>query len=295
MWQLSIVHYQLSIEMKNNERDDRFEKRLRFVVRHYKEGSLDEDKAWKRFAFRQGICRQVAFRRYWMAAASVVLLLIGFGTFYVKERNNPEWVSVATVSGQLKDVYLPDSTLVSMAGNSTLRYDVKKYGKERRVVEMTGKAFFQVKRNEARPFSVHTAMTEVTVLGTSFQVSEQPDMTEVDVVTGKVRFAAGKEPEPVILTAGMSASYSNEKKEIDILKEENPNNLSWKTKQLRFNDTPLEKVLRDLNEYYQVEIINKVDSPDSRLTATFNDLPLDEVLMVINQTLDIRLVPRKDK
>ena len=49
------------------------------------------------------------------------------------------------------------------------------------------------------------------------------------------------------------------------------------------------------DRYYQVEIINKVDSPDSRLTATFNDLPLDEVLMVINQTLDIRLVPRKDK
>ena len=47
---VAIVHYQLSIEMKNNERDDRFEKRLRFVVRHYKEGSLDEDKAWKRFA-----------------------------------------------------------------------------------------------------------------------------------------------------------------------------------------------------------------------------------------------------
>ena len=301
---MSIVNYQLSIEMKNNERDDRFEKRLRFVARRYKEGSLDEDKAWEWFASRQGIRRQVAFRRYWMWVQAillpqppkyVVLLLIGFGTFYMKERNKPEWVSVVTVSGQLKDVYLPDSTLVSMAGNSTLRYDVKKYGKERRVVEMTGKAFFQVKRNEARPFSVHTAMTEVTVLGTSFQISEKPGMTEVDVVTGKVRFAAGKEPEPVILTAGMSASYSNEKKEIDILKEENPNHLSWKTKQLRFNDTPLEKVIRDLNEYYQVEITNKVDSPDSRLTATFNDLPLDEVLLVINQTLDIRLVPRKDK
>ena len=94
---------------------------------------------------------------------------------------------------------------------------------------------------------------------------------------------------------GAVVFIEDEKKEIDILKEENPNNLSWKTKQLRFNDTPLEKVIRDLNEYYQVEIINKVDSPDSRLTATFNDLPLDEVLMVINQTLDIRLVPRKDK
>lgn len=280
----------------NNEQDDRFEKRLRFVARRYKEESLDEDKAWERFAARQGIRRPVVFRRYWMAAAaSVMLLLIGVGTFYMKERNNPEWVSVVTASGQLKDVYLPDSTLVSMAGNSTLRYDVKKYGKERRVVEMTGKVFFQVKRNEARPFSVYTAMTEVTVLGTSFQINEQPGMTEVDVVTGKVRFAGGKMAEPVILTAGMSASYSSEKEEIDILKEENPNNLSWKTKQLRFNDTPLEKVIRDLNEYYRVEIVNKVDSPGSRLTATFNDLPLDEVLMVINQTLDIRLVPREDK
>ena len=188
---MSIVDYQLSIRMMNNEQDDRFEMRLRFVARRYKEGSLDEDKAWERFAARQGIRRQGAFRRYWMVAASVVLLLIGFGTFYMKDRNNPEWVSVVTASGQLKDVYLPDSTLVSMAGNSTLRYDLKKYGKERRVVEMTGKVFFQVKRNEARPFSVHTALTEVTVLGTSFNVStyREDNYWQTTLVEGSVRIA----------------------------------------------------------------------------------------------------------
>lgn len=281
--------------MMNNEQEDRFEKRLRFVARRYKEGSLDEEKAWECFASRQGIRRQVDFRRYWVAAASVVLLLVGFGTFYLKERNTPEWISVVTASGQLKEVYLPDSTLVSMAENSTLRYDMKKYGKERRVVEMTGKAFFQVRRNEARPFSVHTALTEVTVLGTSFQISEQPALTEVDVVTGKVRFAAKKTSGQVVLTEGMSASYSDEKKEIGILREENLNHLSWKTKQLRFSDTPLEKVIRDLSEYYRVEIINRAGSSDSRLTATFNDLPLEEVLMIINQTLDIRLAPKGNK
>lgn len=281
--------------MMNNEQEDRFEKRLRFVARRYKEGSLDEEKAWEGFASRQGISRQVDFRRYWMAAASVVLLLVGFGTFYLKERNSPEWISVVTASGQLKEVYLPDSTLVSMAGNSTLRYDMKKYGKERRVVEMTGKAFFQVRRNETRPFSVHTALTEVTVLGTSFQISEQPALTEVDVVTGKVRFAAKKTSGQVVLTEGMSASYSDEKKEIGILREDNLNNLSWKTKQLRFSDTPLEKVIRDLSEYYRVEIVNRAGSSDTRLTATFNDLPLDEVLMIINQTLDIRLAPKDNK
>ena len=194
--------------MMNNEQDDRFEKRLRFVARRYKEGRLNTDKAWEDFVVRQGISRKISFRRYWMAVASVVLLFIGLGTFYMMERKEAEWVSVVTAPEQLKDVYLPDSTLVSMAGSSTLRYDAKKYGKERRVVEMTGKAFFQVKRNEARPFSVRTVRTEVTVLGTSFQVNEKPGVTQVNVVTGKVRFSAGEISEPAILTAGMSASYS---------------------------------------------------------------------------------------
>ena len=91
----------------------------------------------------------------------------------------------------MKDVYLPDSTLVALAGDSWIRYDAKRYDKERRAVEMNGKAFFQVTRNEARPFSVKTSQTEVTVLGTSFQIDEKPTVTEVNVVTGKVCFTAG--------------------------------------------------------------------------------------------------------
>lgn len=68
-------------------------------------------------------------------------------------------------------------------------------------------------------------------------------MTEVDVVTGKVRFAAGK-GEPVILTAGMSASYSNEKK-IDI---EGKSDMFLENEAVGFNDTPLEKVIKDLEQ-----------------------------------------------
>lgn len=279
----------------NNEQEDKFEKRIRFVAKRYREGSLDTDKAWKQFAGKQGLVRSVSFRRYWMAAASVLLLLVGIGTFYIAEKNSSEWVAVVTAPGQIKEVYLPDSTLISMAGNSSIRYDVKAYGKERRVVEMKGKAFFQVKRNEARPFSVYTPATEVTVLGTSFQINEQPAETEVNVMTGKVSFTAGTKKDKVILTAGMSATYSMEKEQITVLTEEKQNNLSWKTKQLRFNDTPLDQVIADLNTYYQVKITNGVKAPDVKLTATFNDLPMEEVLMVINQTLDVRLTSRSGK
>lgn len=280
----------------NNEQDNKLEKRIRFVANRYKEESLDTDKAWQTFARERGIRRSVSFRRYWMAAASVLLLLVGIGTLYIADQNRTEWVTVTTVAGQQKDVYLPDSTLVSMAGGSTLRYDLKAYGKERRAVEMSGKSFFQVARNEARPFSVYTAKTVVTVLGTSFQVNEQPKAVEVNVYTGKVRFAAGeKENEQIVLTAGMSATYSMEHQEMTLTDGEDLNNLSWKTKQLRFHETPLDKVISDLSDYYQVRIVNEVKSPDAKLTATFNDLPMDDVLMVINQTLDIRLAAKNKK
>ena len=280
----------------NNEQENKVEQRIRFVAKHYEEGRLDTDKAWQQFAGKHQVRRTVSFRRYWMAAASVFLLLIGFGTYFITERNSPEWVAVTTGPGQIKAVYLPDSTLISMAGSSSIRYDVKTYGKERRVVEMKGKAFFQVTRNEARPFSVYTERTEVTVLGTSFQINEQPGGTDVNVMTGKVSFGAtGSETDKVILTAGMSASYSMESNGITILEEEDLNSLSWKTRQLRFNDTPLEKVIDDLNEYYQVKVINKTETPNLKLTATFNDLPLEDVLLVINQTLDTRLAPDHKK
>ena len=199
----------------NNEQENKLEQRIRFVAKHYEEGRLDTDKAWQQFAAKHQVRRTVSFHRYWMAAASVLLLLIGFGTYYITDRNSPEWVAITTIPGQIKDVYLPDSTLISMAGSSSIRYDAKSYGKERRVVEMKGKAFFKVTRNETRPFSVYTERTEVTVLGTSFQINEQPDGTDVNVMTGKVSFGAtGNETDKVILTAGMSASYSMESKGI---------------------------------------------------------------------------------
>lgn len=274
----------------SNDNNNLFEKRILFVAKRYKEGALDADKAWKQFAADRQIVRRIPLRRYMMAAAAVVLVLVGIGTLLVVEKNQPKWVAVNTAAGQLKDVYLPDSTLVSLAGNSSIRYDSKTYGKQRRVVEMSGKGFFQVTRNQARPFSVQTKHTEVTVLGTSFQINEQDTGTEVNVETGKVCFAvAGSKDYNVILTAGMSAEYSMEKKEIVLLTEDDTNYLSWKTGQLRFNDTPIDRVITDLEDYYQTRIINRTKNTDARLTATFNHLPLEDVLMVINQTLDVRL------
>ena len=36
--------------MNNNEHDNKLEQRIRFVAKRYREGSLDSDKAWQKFA-----------------------------------------------------------------------------------------------------------------------------------------------------------------------------------------------------------------------------------------------------
>jgi ferric-dicitrate binding protein FerR (iron transport regulator) len=269
-----------------------FEERVGFVAKHYQEGGFNAGKAWKSLATSRGIRRTIPFRRYMPAAASIFLLLVGITSLYFWNKNRPEWILVSTVHEQLKDVYLPDSTLVHLAGNTELKYDIKIYGKGRRDVKMKGKALFDVRRDESRPFSVCTGPAEVEVLGTTFQVNECSSSVTVQVVEGKVRFASSEknDKEEVILTAGMSAQYVVEMKEMNVQVEENTNFLFWKTGLLSFRNTPLEEVIDDLTNHYNVKIKSRTTIRGERLTATFNSLPLEQVLLIINQTLDVRLV-----
>ena len=89
--------------MNNNEHDNKLEQRIRFVAKRYREGSLDPDKAWQKFASEHVISRKVSFRRYWIGAAAVVLVLVGLGTWFTVERNAPDWVAITTAPGQMKD------------------------------------------------------------------------------------------------------------------------------------------------------------------------------------------------
>lgn len=274
-----------------------WEKRINFVAKHYKQGALDTEKAWKRLAADKGIARAIPFRRYIAAAAAAAILLLGITSIYIYESNKPRWVEITAAPGATKDVYLPDSTLVSLAADAHLRYDARRYGIKKREVRMGGKAYFRVKHDAARPFTVQANHAEVEVLGTAFQLRERPASVEVDVTEGTVRFSAGEKEikDQIILTKGMSAIYSMETQKIDVRKDGNSNFLAWKTGVLSFHNTPLEEVLEDLTDYYNVPVKSKLRLRGERLTATFESLPVDHVLLIINQTLDVRLfVDKKD-
>lgn len=266
-----------------------FEERVEFVAKHYRENSLNATKAWKKFAAERHI-RPVLYLPLWIRnVAAAMLLLLALGSYLIYRHLQPDWVLIAAAPDQVTEVYLPDSSQVTLSAESTLRYDAKSFGKTERQVEMQGKAFYRVKRNEDCPFRISARNAQVTVLGTSFLVHEWEQDVEVQVLTGRVRFEAGQVQE-VILTAGMKARYSDTEQKILTAEGADANALSWTNQELIFQEAPLQKVIHDLEVCYNVRITDSKPSTDSlRLTATFKQMPLEQVLFVINQTLDTKL------
>jgi transmembrane sensor len=136
---------------------------------------------------------------------SVACLLAAFitGAFLVnsslqnKSEEKLSWKSYQTSTGEVKQILLPDGTKVWMNANTKmqLRSDFNAVSKRTLRLEF-GEAFFQVKRDTSKPFSITTGKITTTVLGTSFNIRSYPEMDtyKIAVASGKVKvdFENGK-------------------------------------------------------------------------------------------------------
>ena len=75
--------------MNNNEHDNKLEQRIRFVAKRYREGSLDPDKAWQKFASEHAISRKVSFRRYWIGGGRCRVSARRFGDMVYGREKRP--------------------------------------------------------------------------------------------------------------------------------------------------------------------------------------------------------------
>lgn len=101
-----------------------------------------------------------------------------------------------TEAGEERMVELPDGSKVYMAPLSTLRVQ---YDDDSRELNLLGDAFFEVEKGS--PFTVHTSVGDVQVLGTSFSVEARDDFA-VACATGKVKVT--RKADEATLTPGLS-------------------------------------------------------------------------------------------
>jgi transmembrane sensor len=90
---------------------------------------------------------------------------------------------------------LPDGSRVWLNASSDLTYD-KDFGKNLREVNLVGEAFFDVVKDPAHPFIIHTKVIDVKVLGTKFDVKAYPNdaYTETSLIRGSVEVTVKNRP-----------------------------------------------------------------------------------------------------
>jgi len=239
--------------------------------------------------------RSVGFYLYRIAAALLIGLILS-GGFYLANRGiTTELLAMEEGTGMVE---LPDGTKVTLNSGSKIRYDKRENQNERRV-SLSGEAFFEVVRDTLRPFVIDAGETRVEVLGTSFNVNayRNNDKVEITVASGLVAFSSkDAEDELILLKAGNTAVYDRNRSELKLQPAANPNALSWKTREIFFENTPLIEAIRLINKVYSSKLVLvNPDLNECAITVSFKNQSLDAVMNVLQSTLDLSFEKHGDR
>lgn len=266
--------------MKTNE-----DRMIDFVAKSYEENRFDPKKALARSqngSLRRSLSlskRTVMLKRIAGVAAAAAVGIFLYLSWLT------QWTGYAAYD-IAQTFTLPDSSSVTLAPGSTL--SLQKH-KDKRLVQMTGKVYFNVRHDDHAPFRVDAGSGFVKVLGTRFQVDSR-DPISVSVVSGKVLFSAIRSgEEALILTKGQSAVLDPAASKPVEITPKHPNPAAWATGEFIYDNTPLPEVLSELSEYYDVTLVAfdaGHSSGESRsLSGEFYTSSLQEILNLINSAL----------
>ncbi|MDW3211181.1 MAG: FecR family protein [Reichenbachiella sp.] len=232
------------------------------------------------------------FKTYLKYAAIAVL---GIGLmFFGKDKILDSGNQIAIeASENLEIITLPDGSVVTLSQNSVLTYN-EKFDGETRNVDLQGKAFFDIRRDETKPFIVNTDKSKIEVLGTSFLVNTlaMNSSTEVIVKTGKVAVSKKKSKvaNTVQLVAGEVGRLVEDAVGFEKSTIEDYNYLAWKTKLVEFEDQDLQSVLGTLEEVYGVKIsVSNEKIHNCKVSAKFDNQPVESVLEILSRTFNLEL------
>lgn len=217
--------------------------------------------------------------------AAVIVLGIGI-YFFARQLSNGTTIQETIASAGIKTLTLPDGSKVSLNTNAKLTYP-ETFDSETREVTLQGEAFFEITPDAKKPFLIRTNNVTTEVVGTSFSVNSNTSRVVVTVVTGKVMLYEDRQS-AIAMVAGEQGIYNDKILEKRI--NTDLNFLSWKTSILTFRNTPLTKVVDDLNRHYSQQIRIASDTlGHCTLTSTFQHQTLEEILRELTVLFSIEI------
>jgi len=206
-----------------------------------------------------------SFRWAKIMAAAACLIAIAFGIWWIGARTgHPEMAEIRTGYGELKDILLPDSSVVVLNSNSSLRIPQQWAESGGRQVWLEGEAYFKVQKmpSTVQKFVVHTRQVDVEVLGTRFNVNTRRQRAVVSLEEGKVRLSMNGVTTSVLEKRAALVMRPGQVAEVDedlqarVNEEKDVATLSgWSRHEFHFDNTSLAEVGRLIQDTYGYNMI----------------------------------------
>lgn len=218
------------------------------------------------------------------------------GLTYVQAKALDEKVTVVLYNtlkvptGGFYQLELSDGTRVWLNAESELRFPVQ-FGTGEREVYLKGEAYFDVRKDVARRFIVHLKESNVTVLGTSFNIKAYGDEDYIytTLVEGKVRFTSEKEHEEVTLRPGMQSVLNLKSGKTELKEVEVEQFTAWRQGRFVFPSTTLGDLMCQLKRWYDIDVVYL--SPEAKgyefRGAINRDMDLKNVLAIVEKTSNV--------
>jgi len=241
-------------------------------------------------------------RWVWYASgmAAMFLIVIGLSFYFAPKTNNnlsrikfdiplSDWAKYENSSAKILKISLPDGSTVWLQPKTQLSYNQS--DRVYRQVNLRGEAFFEVKRDEVRPFLIYSGKMTTKVLGTSFNVKAYPETErfEVSVVTGKVSVMNESEKE-VFVTPKQQVILENKSDVLTIKELPKNKTFYWDLASLTFDDTSMQEVVSNIENNFNVKINISPTLKTCRLSGNFNQEHLATILEIICKSVDAEYV-----
>lgn len=203
------------------------------------------------------------------------------------------WAIAESPKGQKSLITLADGSRIFLNSATSISYP-ETFDPDKREITLSGEAFFEIARDESRPFIVRSGDVVTRVLGTSFNIEAfEGEATRVTVATGKVQVAiesnVGRNaPTLTILTPGQQVVYEKDQGLItrDVDTEQF---LAWKSHTLYFDNHTLEEVAARLERWYNTSIeFENERIKKCRVNGQYKEMDLRSVLESIHYMYPVK-------
>jgi len=265
---------------------------------------LDSYSTIRRFANRKPIGYNRSMQFYRLVGILVFAFTLSFLVNLFFPQPVPGIVEVPVVyeehfapPGVKSNLTLQDGSKVILNSGSSLKY-IKNFESHQRVLELVGEAFFEVAKDENRPFRVKTGPVTTTALGTSFNIKAyENESIDIALLTGLVAVDhESTSSKPINLEKGEGLRINLDDDGMKKVAFNGDKVLAWTKKTIVFAHTPMPEIRRVLENWYGVKIhFSNQPKRDLELSGRFHDQTLKNVLEGLSYSARFEFSIEKDQ